>query len=151
IRVLPGNPSHAEEIVCPNLERLGLVLGQKALHLLYCIRSAHRRRRIVTRYTAAVDRASGLGNSQMHRMPYQIVDEKSVTRHAQCFVSERNNLLRFQMVQEERTSHHIKAVICKWQGQRISTHGRMPTVEIAGRTVQQHRLEGDAVTSEKLG
>src|SRR5260370_40756935 len=83
-------------------------------------------------------------------MPYQVVDEKSVARHAQRFVGEGNDLPGFQMVEKERASHNIETVVREGQGQCVSTHGRVSAVEMTRSAVEQHRLESNAAPSGKI-
>src|SRR5215467_632145 len=87
-------------------------------------------------------------------MPYQIVDDKSVAGYAQAFAREPQQFVRLQVMDKERASHNVEAVVAEGKRQRISADIDVRTVpvrvEMRSRAVQDHGVEFDAAVSKRI-
>ena len=82
------------------------------------------------RDAAAIERHAQISEQQMHKITLQIVDKKCMARDTQAFAGKPHDLIRFQMMQEERAAYRIKTVVGKGKSQRIAADTRMAVAKM---------------------
>jgi len=106
------------------------------------------------REPAPIQWSAGITEGKMHRVAYQIVDDESMAGHPQTFGSEPQQLVRLQMMDKERTSHHVEAVVAEGKSQSITADVDVRTVsvqkEVGHRAVQDHGLKSDVAAPQRL-
>src|SRR5262249_46103240 len=125
----PQRDSHAEKIERPR-RKSGSDATEDALHLRDSVRLAHRSRRVMTSKAAAVKGQAGVAEGQVQRMPYQIVDDEGMARHAQAFRGKTQQLLGSQMMDEERAAHNVKTVVAKGQSESVAADINVGAVHV---------------------
>src|SRR5882762_7689066 len=93
--MLPRNSCETEEVMGCDLNLGGCTFAKIPAHLFHGVSAPHRRRCVMARETAAIDRFARISQRKMRRMPSQIVDHDGVLRHPQSFIHEEHNLIRF--------------------------------------------------------
>src|SRR5436305_6956147 len=100
--------------------------------------------------TAAVEGVSGISERQMQAVAHQIIDQDRMTRNAQSFTHELNDLLRLQVMNEQRAAYHVESIIAEGQGQSVTAYARIIAIEVSRGAVEQYRPDLQAIFRERL-
>src|SRR5436853_392081 len=90
---------------------------QDIFHLRHRVGAADRCRPVMARETASVQKPSRIGQDEMEAVTNQITDHYRMAGHAQRLGGKLCDLLRSEMVREERAANYIEAIIAERQSQ----------------------------------
>ena len=92
------------------------------------------------RNAAAIKWRANIAKAQVQRMTLKVLNEKSVSRHAQPFARKADNLIRLKVMKKERAANSVKAIVAEGKRQRVAADGWMRIAKVCGSAVQNNRL-----------
>ena len=73
-------------------------------------------------------------------MALQILNKKCVPCHAQPFLRKADNLIRLKVMQKQRATNGVKAIVAEGKRQSVPANGRMGIAKMCGSAIQNDRL-----------